>query len=107
MVSRRVQDLGLKVSTKTLAPTASLSELLDNIAKKGLLYAVIITSQHEVHGSLTLTILYGRNPQGMCYNLCPTTCKMFTKIVFQFSDCPPGASVRMLSPFGFYFLIEE
>ena len=65
MVSRRVQDLGLKVSTKALAPTASLSELLDNIAKKGLLYAVIITSQHEVHGSLTLTILYGRNPQGM------------------------------------------
>lgn len=64
MVSHRVQDLGLKVATKILAPTASLSELLDNIAKKGLLYAVIITSQHEVHGSLTLTILYGRNPQG-------------------------------------------
>lgn len=82
MVSRRVQDLGLKVSTKALAPTASLSELLDNIAKKGLLYAVIITSQHEVHGSLTLTILYGRNPQGMliCCSLCATTCKVF----FQF-----------------------
>ena len=79
MVSRRVQDLGLNVSTKPLAPTASLSELLDNIAKKGLLYAVIITSQHEVHGSLTLTILHGRNPQGMimcCYS-CTTTCKVF------------------------------
>jgi len=65
MVSRRVSELGLKVSLKLLSPTTSLSELLDKVAKQGLLYAMIITNQHEVHRSLTLTILYGRTPQGM------------------------------------------
>lgn len=56
--------LGLNVETVQLSPTVSLADALDNAAQRGLLYAVIITSQHEMHRSLTITILHGRNPQG-------------------------------------------
>ena len=79
MVSRRVSDIGLKVSLKVLSPTASLSELLDKVAKQGLLYAMIITNQHEVHRSLTLTILYGRTPQGIT-DLCAIVCVVYLQI---------------------------
>lgn len=47
-----------------LSPTVSLADALDDAAQRGLLYAMIITSQHEMHRSVTLTILHGRNPQG-------------------------------------------
>ena len=64
MVRDRVEILGLIVETTQLSPTVSLAETLDNAARRGLLYTVIITNQHEAHRSVTLTILHGRNPQG-------------------------------------------
>ena len=64
VVSGRVQELGLVVQTQQLSPTVSLADALDSAAQQGLLYAMIITSQHELHRSVTLTILHGRNPQG-------------------------------------------
>lgn len=64
LVSSRVQSIGLVTQTQHLSPTVSLADALDDAAQQGLLYAVIITSQHELHRSVTLTILHGRNPQG-------------------------------------------
>ena len=64
MVKSRMESVGVRVEMATLNPTVSLSDALDNAAQRGLLYCVIITSQHEVHRSVTLTILHGRNPQG-------------------------------------------
>ena len=52
------------VDTVHLSPTVSLADALDAAANRGLLYAIIVTSQHELHRSVTLTILHGRNPQG-------------------------------------------
>ena len=60
----RIESMELEVETVHLSPTVSLADALDDAAQRGLLYAIIITSQHEMHRSVTLTILHGRNPQG-------------------------------------------
>ena len=59
-----MESVGVRVEMSTLNPTVSLSDALDSAAQRGLLYCVIITTQHELHRSVTLTILHGRNPQG-------------------------------------------
>lgn len=64
VVRQRIETLGLKVDMSQLSPTVNLAETLDNAARRGLLYTIIITPQHESHRSVTLTILHGRNPQG-------------------------------------------
>ena len=64
MVRIKIESLGLQVETVHLSPTVSLADALDDAAQRGLLYAIIITTQHEMHRSVTLTILHGRNPQG-------------------------------------------
>lgn len=64
LVRGQVESMGLLVETVHLSPTVSLADALDDAAQRGLLYAMIITSQHEMHRSVTLTILHGRNPQG-------------------------------------------
>ena len=64
MVKSRMEGVGVRVEMATLNPTVSLSDALDSAAQRGLLYCIIITSQHEIHRSVTLTILHGRNPQG-------------------------------------------
>ena len=38
------------------------------MARRGVLYAVVITSQHEIHRSVTVNILHG-TPQGKDQNL--------------------------------------
>lgn len=63
LVRSRIVNLGLLVEMVYLSPTVSLADALDNATQRGLLYAIIITSQHEMHRSTTLTILHGRNPQ--------------------------------------------
>lgn len=60
----RFTRLGLRIQGLHLSPTMSLADALDNAAEAGLLYVVIISTQNELHSSVTLTILHGRNPQG-------------------------------------------
>ncbi len=64
MICGRVKFFGLVVEMVSLNHTVSLADALDAAANRGLLYAIIVTSQHELHNSVTLTILHGRNPQG-------------------------------------------
>ena len=63
-VRQKTESLGLNVNIVQLSLTVSLTAAMENAAQRGLLYTVIITSQHEAHNSITLTILRGRNPQG-------------------------------------------
>jgi len=64
LICSRVKFYGLVVEMVSLNHTVSLADALDAAANRGLLYAIIVTSQHELHRSVTLTILHGRNPQG-------------------------------------------
>ena len=64
MICGRIKFFGLMVEMVNLNHTVSLADALDAAANRGLLYAIIVTSQHELHSSVTLTILHGRNPQG-------------------------------------------
>ena len=64
MISERIKFYGVQADTVNLSHTVSLADALDAAGSRGLLYAIIVTSQHELHRSVTLTILHGRNPQG-------------------------------------------
>lgn len=65
MVQSRVESLGVLVDIIQLNPSVSLVEALNSAARRGLLYTIIVTAQHMQHQSVTLTILHGRNPQGV------------------------------------------
>lgn len=67
MVERRLRSLGLVVEHQYLG-TVALTETLDEVARRGILYAVVVTSQHEVHRSVTVNILHG-TPQGKLYKI--------------------------------------
>lgn len=67
MVERRLKTVGLVVDVQIHGATP-LTELLDSVARKGVLYAIVITSQHEVHRSVTVNILHG-TPQGNKYKV--------------------------------------
>ena len=62
LVQRRLKSVGLVVDLH-FHGTQPISELLDDVARRGVLYAIVITSQHEVHRSVTVNILHG-SPQG-------------------------------------------
>ena len=72
MVERRLKQVGLVVDVKIHGATP-LSELLDEVARRGVLYAIVITSQHEVHRSVTVNILHG-TPQGNKCTVCACLC---------------------------------
>lgn len=63
-VQRRTETFGVVVNLVPLGASMTPTEVLDAAARRGLLYVVVITPQHEAHRSVTLTILHGRNPQG-------------------------------------------
>lgn len=67
MVERRLKSVGLVVELH-FHGTQPITELLDDVARRGVLYAVVITSQHEIHRSVTVNILHG-TPQGKDQNL--------------------------------------
>ncbi|XP_078688328.1 nuclear receptor coactivator 5-like isoform X4 [Branchiostoma floridae x Branchiostoma belcheri] len=59
MVERRLRDLRLLTDMIFLNEQVSLAQALDDVSRRGVLYAVIVTSQHEMHRSVTLNILHG------------------------------------------------
>eukprot|EP00731_Ephydatia_muelleri_P038343 Em0728g2a len=62
-VQRRTEAYGIVTSLVPLGSSMTPTEVLDAAARRGLLYVVVVTPQHESHRSVTLTILHGRNPQ--------------------------------------------
>lgn len=63
MVERRLKNLGMQVDLLFLKDEALLSRALEDLTQRGTLFAVVVTNQHELHGSVTVNILYGV-PQG-------------------------------------------
>ncbi|XP_037529589.1 uncharacterized protein LOC119406870 isoform X4 [Rhipicephalus sanguineus] len=59
MVERRLKNLGMQVDLLFLKDQALLSRALEDLTQRGTLFAVVVTDQHEVHGSVTVNILYG------------------------------------------------
>uniref|UniRef100_A0A2R5L602 Putative nuclear receptor coactivator 5 strongylocentrotus purpuratus n=3 Tax=Ornithodoros turicata TaxID=34597 RepID=A0A2R5L602_9ACAR len=59
MVERRLKNLGLQVDLLFLKDEALLSRALEDLTQQGTLFAAVVTEQHEVHGSVTINILYG------------------------------------------------
>ena len=63
-VQRRTEAYGVATDLVPLGVSMTPTDVLDAAARRGLLYVIVITPQHETHRSVTLTILHGRNPQG-------------------------------------------
>ncbi|XP_054723101.1 nuclear receptor coactivator 5-like [Uloborus diversus] len=58
-VESRVKGLGILVDVLFLKDEALLTQTIDDIARKGSLYAMVISPQNETHGSVTVNILHG------------------------------------------------
>lgn len=69
MVERKFKDSGL-VTDLQLLGMRSMAELLDNITRHGVLYAAVVTTQHEIHRSVTINILHGTQQGKRCWLLC-------------------------------------
>ncbi len=96
LIRDRVEGFGVLVDMIHLSPTVSLADALDAAANRGLLYAVIVTAQHEMHRSVTLTILHGRNPQG----------KVYASWKFSLRSCPCAIAILYLANILFIERIE-
>lgn len=58
-VEDRVKGLGILVDILFLKDEALLTQTIDDIARRGSLYAMVISPQNETHGSVTVNILHG------------------------------------------------
>lgn len=86
MVERRIRGLRMTVDFMYLSAEVTLTSALDSASRRGILYAVVVTHQHEVHQSITLNILYG-TPQGTSFaNSCSYRCTNFYLIFYIFQS---------------------
>ena len=67
-VASRLQAVGLVTSIYVLPKETELVDELEGAILRQCLYAVIITAQHELHNSVTVTILHG-TPEGIAVHL--------------------------------------
>ncbi|KFM59355.1 Nuclear receptor coactivator 5, partial [Stegodyphus mimosarum] len=58
-VEARVKNLGILVDILFLKDEALLTQTIDDIARRGSLYAMVINPQNEQHRSVTVNILHG------------------------------------------------
>ena len=63
LVERRLKGIALNTGLLLISVEASLPQALEDVTRRKVLYAIILTSQNEVHRSVTLNILHG-SPQG-------------------------------------------
>uniref|UniRef100_A0A1A9W5R7 RRM domain-containing protein n=1 Tax=Glossina brevipalpis TaxID=37001 RepID=A0A1A9W5R7_9MUSC len=60
MIEERLKFLHLRVDVLFPNTDVPLGKVLSNIASRGCLYAILITTQHEEHRSITVNILHGQ-----------------------------------------------
>ncbi len=58
-VEKKLKSHGLVVECAHLPETVPLLDELEDASKRGVLFGIIISSQHEVHRSVTVHILHG------------------------------------------------
>ena len=66
-VEKKLKSHGLVVECAHLPETVPLLDELEDASKRGVLFGIIISSQHEVHRSVTVHILHGTQ-QGKFYS---------------------------------------
>ncbi|XP_022083925.1 nuclear receptor coactivator 5-like [Acanthaster planci] len=62
LVERRIKALSLNTGLLLISNEGSLTQALEDVTRRKVLYAIILTTQNEVHRSVTLNILHG-SPQ--------------------------------------------
>jgi len=68
MIERRLKSSALLSEHEIANDEKLLPKAVEDATRRGLLYAVILKEQNELHHSLTLNILHG-TPQGMAQAL--------------------------------------
>ena len=106
MVERRLKASGLVVDLK-YDIAQPMTELLNSVARNGVLYAIVITSQHEVHRSVTVNILHG-TPQGKeCpWCLCVGVWGVLGGVFVQGKECPWCLCVGVCGVLGGVFVLH-
>jgi hypothetical protein len=56
-IEARLKNIGLRVDVLFPNPEIPPGKILDNIASRGVLFAIIVTPINEQHSSLTLNVL--------------------------------------------------
>ncbi|XP_033117340.1 nuclear receptor coactivator 5-like isoform X2 [Anneissia japonica] len=59
IVERRLKEQALNVGMIFLSTELTMMKALEDVTRRDVLYAIVITSQHELHRSVTLNILHG------------------------------------------------
>ena len=74
-VEKKLKLNGLVVECAHLPETVPLLDELDDASKRGVLFGIIISSQHEVHHSVTVHILHGTQQGKFSFysNFCGST----------------------------------
>lgn len=68
-MEKKLKSYGLVVECAHLPETVPLLDELEDASKRGVLFGIIISSQHEVHRSVTVHILHGTQ-QGKLPSIC-------------------------------------
>jgi hypothetical protein len=83
-VEKKLKLHGLVVECAHLPETVPLLDELDDASKRGVLFGIIISSQHEVHRSVTVHILHGTQQGKFCfYIIWVNTCAYVVNKVVQ------------------------
>jgi hypothetical protein len=85
-VEKKLKSHGLVVECAHLPETVPLLDELDDASKRGVLFGIIISSQHEVHRSVTVHILHGTQQGKFCSHVNCTwanVCSHMINIVIQ------------------------
>ncbi|XP_013421667.1 nuclear receptor coactivator 5-like isoform X2 [Lingula anatina] len=59
MITRRLKTFSVLTDMREIPEGTTPQIMIDDLVRRGILYAIIINSQNEVHRSLTLNILHG------------------------------------------------
>ena len=65
-MEKKLKSFGLVVECAHLPETVPLLDELEDASKRGVLFGIIISSQHEVHRSVTVHILHGTQQGKFC-----------------------------------------
>ena len=63
MIEGRLRTSGLLCEVQTVADDGAVPQVLEEISRRTIPFAITLTAQNEAHRSLTLNILHG-TPQG-------------------------------------------
>lgn len=67
-IERRLKNLNMATEIRNMPDSLLQNQVIEDIARQGVLYVIIVNSQNEAHHSLTLHIFQG-TPQGKTFQI--------------------------------------